>query len=183
MSANGWIIVRNWERFQHPDVLRSDTEPAWIKVYTRLLHNPDYEALTWQQRGILMTIWIDFAASDGQLAVTSLPQSGHRRVRASSLQALVDAGFIELSASRPLASRKQVASTEKIREEIKDRAHARNASNNGTTPEARERFVRTSGYLLEEDLLEAELSARGASESERIGLVDLAADLRREGKP
>lgn len=113
--SDQWIIVRNWGLFQHADVLRSkDTIPAWVKVYTKLLHNPDFDSLTPLQRGVLLTIWLEFASGDGQLSVRMLSRASRERVRTETLETLVQAGFIGLVASRPP---KQSASLEKRREE------------------------------------------------------------------
>lgn len=117
---HGWIVVRNWERFQHPDTLRGEGIPPWFRVYTKLVHNPDFAGLTELERGLLLTIWVEFCASDGQLTVRSLSKCCHGRVRTRSLDALIHAGFIQVVASRPLASRKQHASLEERREEKKD---------------------------------------------------------------
>jgi hypothetical protein len=117
VSESGWIVVRNWARFQHPDARRGEGVQPWFKVYTKLSHNPDFEGLTWLERGLLLTIWIEFASSDGQLRTTSVSKLCQGRVRPKHLDSLIHAGFILVVASRPLAVSKQHASLDKRREE------------------------------------------------------------------
>jgi hypothetical protein len=108
-----WIVVNRWEEFQHPDVMRSQS-PAWIKVYTNLLDNPDYLGLTPPQRGVLHGLWILYARSHGHVPenTATLSRKLNVRVLKRTLEALNHAGFIHFSASRP-------ASTEKRRLEKK----------------------------------------------------------------
>lgn len=115
--GEGWIIVRNWDRFQHPDATRGEGIQPWFKVYTKLGHNPDFGNLTELERGILLTIWVEFSSADGLLTVTRLSKACYSRVRSRSLDRLIHAGFIRVVASRPLALSKQRASLEESREE------------------------------------------------------------------
>jgi hypothetical protein len=99
----GWIVIPNWRRFQHYGDRR---DPPWIKNYEALLHNADYLALTGHQRGVLHGLWLEYAASHCQIADSTATVTRQLGVRVSraTLKALNDAGFIEFSASRPLAS-------------------------------------------------------------------------------
>lgn len=85
----------NWERFQH----YKDRIPLWIKVYTELNSDPDWVALTFSERGLLVTIWLEYARSRGSLRSKNLPQTGPQRNLRRGLERLNDAGFIELVAS------------------------------------------------------------------------------------
>lgn len=119
MSEQRWIIMRNWGKFQHSDVSRTESAPIWIRNYTRLLHSEDYLSLTWQQRGVLHGLWLEYAASDGQLpdnTATISRRLGDRVLRAT-LDALNHAGYIEFSASKPP---KLSASLEQIRTDKKN---------------------------------------------------------------
>lgn len=115
-----WIVIPRWEEFQHRDVGRSKV-PPWIKNLTRLLSDDDYLDLTWEQRGLLHGLWLEYARSLRHLRVVRAPSERQptaglgslsrrlgRTVRFSQLEALRDAGFIELSAVRPAS---KVAST------------------------------------------------------------------------
>jgi hypothetical protein len=100
-AAELWIVVPNWHRFQH----YRDRSPPWVKTYTELLHDENYLELTMHQRGVLHGLWLAYAATHGQLrgsTATVTRQLGGRVSRAT-LQRLNQAGFIQFSASKPLA--------------------------------------------------------------------------------
>jgi len=108
-----WIIVRNWERFQH----YKDRRPVWIKTYTELTGLDEYRALSLAARGVLHGIWIEYSNARGVIKLgASLSQRLGQHVSKQQLDSLVDAGFIELSASRPTTQRASLE-TEKRREE------------------------------------------------------------------
>lgn len=111
-----WIHIPDWEKFQHRDAGRSSVLP-WLKAYTELLSKPDFLDLTFHQRGLLVSIWIEYARSKRQLRDNSLTltrQLGHR-VSRRDLDALNHAGFIMFSASRYASLEK-----EKEKEQPKD---------------------------------------------------------------
>jgi len=97
-----WIIVPKWDRFQH----YHDRSPAWIKVHVELLHDDAWLGLTSHQRGVLLKVWLAYAASHRQLRGTTstLSRQLGERILITTLKALNDAGFIEFSASKPLAA-------------------------------------------------------------------------------
>jgi hypothetical protein len=103
MARQRWIIVPNWDRFQH----YKDRNPPWIKNYTELLHDDAYLALSFHQRGVLHGIWLAYAAGHRQLIgdTSALHRQLGQRVTTATLIALNHAGFIEVRASKPLASR------------------------------------------------------------------------------
>ncbi len=111
-TVSGWIVIPRWEEFQH----YRDRDPKWIKVYTRLLADPDYLALTVRSRAVLHGLWMLYAASDGHVDGTSPSRLGHLlgipAVRARDLERLNHAGFLTFSASKPVALRYQRASPE-----------------------------------------------------------------------
>jgi hypothetical protein len=103
-----WIIIPRWDDFQHRDMARSSV-PPWIKAYTRLLHDNDYMTLSLSQRGLLHGIWLLFAShrrvlSYDRASTLLATNSGEARHMASNIEALVRAGFIEISASRPAST-------------------------------------------------------------------------------
>jgi hypothetical protein len=105
-AVTGRIWIRNWDRFQHRDVLRGEGAPPWIKNYTRQLSDDDYLDLTFHQRGILHGLRLEFARAGGQLydnTATLSRRLGHRVMR-RDLDALVHAGFIEIFGSIVQAS-------------------------------------------------------------------------------
>jgi hypothetical protein len=110
VSAERWIVVRNWDRFQH----YTDREPVWIKVYTELNSSDEWCELSLAARGLLVTLWVEYGRSRGQIRASAIPQLCRQKVLRKTLESLVDAGFIEVSASKPLAFAR---SREKSREE------------------------------------------------------------------
>jgi hypothetical protein len=113
-----WIVIPNWDRFQH----YRDRNPAWIKVYTELLDDTDYLDLTETQRAVLHGLWLMYAKSH-RIVPTNTSKLSRRlnlRVTKRTLNALSDAGFIEVSASKPLARPEHLASPEGEREKEKD---------------------------------------------------------------
>jgi hypothetical protein len=112
MSAERWIIVPNWERFQH----YRDREPTWIKLYLELRNRDDWRSLTLAERGLLVSLWIEYAPSRGLLSTRSLPSRVAQKNLRRALDSLVAAGFIELSASKPLALARARVEREEERE-------------------------------------------------------------------
>lgn len=109
---NRYILIPNWEKFQHKDVWRKNGgSPRWIKNYTQLLHRDEYLDLSLSQRGLLHGLWLLYASSGQalrhdrarQLLCTNQGESSHY---AANLEALSDAGFIEIS-SRPEEKREE----------------------------------------------------------------------------
>jgi hypothetical protein len=103
-----WIIVPKWDRFQH----YRDRDPIWIKVYTRLLSDPNFLGLSFAARGLLMTIWLAFCEANGQLSVRNCDRICDKRLSNAQLKALNEAGFLEISASKPLALARVKGETE-----------------------------------------------------------------------
>ena len=118
-----WITVPNWERFQH----YKDRNPTWIKLYTELNSRVEWLSLTWQQRGVLVTIWAEFARAHGTIRVSDVSRLCHQPLRTRHLEALADAGFIEIAASRPAstaASPHALAREEVLRTKEKEATNA-----------------------------------------------------------
>jgi len=108
--VEGWIVVRNWERYQHRDALRGKEHgaPPWIKNHLVLLSDDDYLALTAHQRAVFHGILLMYASSHGQCPANTRSMSRRlciHRITRSDLEALNHAGFIEFSASKPPAFR------------------------------------------------------------------------------
>jgi len=113
-----WIVVRNWRRFQH----YKDRDPPWIKLYTELNSDPNWLGLSLSERGLLVTIWVEFARSRGQVPINS-PQLLGNYARTSHFRSLSDAGFIAIVASKPLAlARSREAETEEETKQVKSKS-------------------------------------------------------------
>jgi len=94
-----WIVVPNWERFQHYGLSR---RPPWIKNYTTLLHKDEYLDLPLAARGLLHGIWLAYADRQGRLRTSEVPGILLGRARDAHLTSLNDAGLIDFRASKPL---------------------------------------------------------------------------------
>ena len=103
MTPDLWITVPNWDKFQH----YKDRTPPWIKLYTELNSSNAWLDLTDAERGLLVTIWIEYARARGDLRASNVPSCVRQKRRMCSLERLNQAGFIELSASRVLAQRRE----------------------------------------------------------------------------
>lgn len=113
-----YIVIPKWEEFQH----YSDRDPIWIKIYTRLMSDDAFRDLSFHRRGVLVSLWIEYARSGRQLrdnTVTLTRQLGDRVLR-RDIEALTYAGFLTFSASAPLAQRRE----EKRRTLSKDQRRA-----------------------------------------------------------
>jgi len=110
---DGWIVIPNWRRFQH----YRNRQPKWIKVYTELMSDPAFLNLTFAQRGLLISLWLEYARSRRDLVdnTVKLSRQLSDRVLNAQLETLNDAGFIERSASKQLAKVEQNASPELLR--------------------------------------------------------------------
>jgi hypothetical protein len=114
MSDERWIVVPNWEKFQH----YNDRTPVWIKVYAELNSSDEWTRLTLAERGLLVTVWLEFGRSRGQCSVGHVQRLCGSSARVRHFEALSDAGFIEISASKPLALRYHSRAPARSREEI-----------------------------------------------------------------
>ena len=95
---DGWIVVRDWDRFQHYHA--GDRDMIWVKNYVRLLHNDEYLELTGHQRAVLHGLWLVYASSRCQVRANtaSLTRQLALRVTSHTLEALNHAGFIAILA-------------------------------------------------------------------------------------
>lgn len=118
-----WIVIPNWHGEDGEEGLQHyrDRDPIWIKNYRRLLVNPDYLNLTAPARALLHGLWLLYASSDGAVPeqTSYLSRALALRVSNTQVEALNHAGFIQLSASKPLALRYQRASPEREGEKEK----------------------------------------------------------------
>lgn len=115
MPERRWIVIRNWDRFQH----YKDRQPPWIKNYTELLHDPAYLELPPGTRSLLHGLWLVYASSRARVPLDTrwITRQLNLRCTMQQLESLNHAGFIEFSASTALADRYQDASASRAREE------------------------------------------------------------------
>lgn len=184
MSGEQWIVVPNWDRFQH----YSDRDPIWIKTYVALLHDEDYLRLSGHARAVLHGVWVAYASSNGQIRLDprSISSRLQLRVTSSDLESLIHAGFVEVSASRPLAlrypsraSREEETETEKRKKrssplppaERGTRENGKNPRAVGTNPRAQTDAQRVERH---ESMVE---TARAAFAGTEVTQTDLLHDL------
>jgi hypothetical protein len=114
--VDGWIIVRNWDKFQH----YSDRRPPWIKLYTDINSNDEWCELSTAARGMLTTIWAEYARSGGHLPLWKAMQLCGKSARTAHIDSLIHAGFIQVVASKPLAlARSREVEVEKEKKDLK----------------------------------------------------------------
>jgi hypothetical protein len=139
MSDADYIVVINWERFQH----YKDRSPPWIKTYTELLASDAYLRLTGNRRAILHGLWLDYATKHGELPHDTVMISRRLslKVTTADLCALEDAGFIALpshsrvnGASESLARRYQSASASRALARDRDREETETQDQDQTRP-------------------------------------------------
>jgi len=119
-----WVVIRNWDKFQH----YKDREPLWIKVYLELANDEDWCGLSLASRGLLVSLWVEYGASRGILPLRSIGPRIRQKVLKKTLDPLVQAGFIALSASKPLA----LARSREVEVEVEKKktfAHTRKQAN------------------------------------------------------
>lgn len=106
MASERWIIVRKWDTFQH----YKDRDPSWIKNYVSLLSDEDYLGLPLATRGVLTGVWLLYARSRGVLRYARIGRelgasAGDAKHLRRHIELLADAGYIEITASRPVPLR------------------------------------------------------------------------------
>ena len=143
----GYIYVKNWKKYQHPDARRRAAPGmAWIKLYNALLDNDEYQELPPATRSVLHGIHMLVARTGQGRCIAratylqkqlNLPAGLAQR----SLDRLIQAGFIEVRASKAQAPRLQAASPEKEgskepqnKKRTRARSATRTTSSNGDEP-------------------------------------------------
>jgi hypothetical protein len=95
-----WIHIPRWDQFQH----YKKRDPPWIKDYRSQLDNPTYLGLTFAQRGLLHDLRLLYLVTHKNVTLDTRKLSRRlgERVLSIQLEALNDAGLIEVRASTPL---------------------------------------------------------------------------------
>jgi hypothetical protein len=92
VSEQGYLEVKNWERFQH----YKDRRPPWIKLHAEVQDDYEFSHLPDASKAHLMGIWI--LASKLQNKVPADPQWISRRIGATEpvdLERLFASGFLQ----------------------------------------------------------------------------------------
>ncbi len=115
MTQNqGWIVIPGWEKFQHRDAGRSGRGLTWLRDYADQGNKDEFRDLSFHLRGLVRELRHAYASTQGQLRVDTISMGRRfgQRVTTQDIERLVDAGFIEVSASKPPALSQQPASLE-----------------------------------------------------------------------
>ncbi len=127
-----WIVIPGWDKFQH----YHDRSPKWIKDYIEQLDRDEYLELTFAERGILQDIRKLYSRRSLTLPgnTRELSRVLGQRLSGKQLQRLVDAGYIEIVASKPVPKPYQPASTKRrVREDPQTPIEKKKIQTNGTT--------------------------------------------------
>ena len=163
-SPMQFFRVKNLEKHQH----YKNRAPVWIKLYSSILDDFAFANLPDTSKFHLIAIWI--LASKNENRIPFCSKWIKRRTnckRKVDLSILQDAGFIEIipdNASKPLASRKQTADTEKRREEGGG-AHRANAKPPSSSSEQRKEKERAGRASLDADGTSRAVSLNSDNES------------------
>lgn len=100
-SMTEWIVIPKWDEFQH----YKNRDPSWIKLHRSLASDPAWIGLSGHDRAVLVGLWLEYASSNCQvrLDTRSITRRLALRVTTATIERLNHAGFIEVSASKPLA--------------------------------------------------------------------------------
>ncbi len=178
VSEQRYIVIPNWRKFQH----YKERTPKWIKIYTDLLHDPNYLALNGRHRGILHGIWMLYAASNQELLASpsmlnhqlgfqsewmararrvsgesvgrAWVERGEAPIRMRDIERLEKAGFIELL----LAPVERFASLEVEVDKEKNFKKEERSKTNHVKAEAAIRTMIENGVITDEVDLTAELN-------------------------
>lgn len=180
MGDDLWIVVPNWDKFQHYGNRR---DAPWIKVYGELNSRDEWRQLPLTERGLLVSIWLEYQRSGGQLRVTDVGQRVGIRTRSRSFISLSDAGFIQLVASKPLAlrarAREEVEKEKKVLSAAASKTEERLPFNGPTKPDpprmnagAYKPFKDETEEPFDEEAWIAEVSVRAHASPRRAPIQD-----------
>lgn len=129
---DSWIVIPNWEKYQP----RTDRAMPWFMVYYELSRRDDWRSLSLSARGLLVSIWLEYGPSKGTIRLGDITHRAGQRVRRETLDSLVAAGFIEISAAKPpeVGAAPRAPAREKKREEPPKPPAQRGASSNARKP-------------------------------------------------
>jgi hypothetical protein len=197
---NGFLQVRNWNRFQNADVFKkSDGRPPWIKLYQQLLDDPDIQAMTFADLGRLVTVWLWAARLGNKLPADETWWRRHfGRQGAATLRQLCHQTVLErwqpdnqtdtttpANPTKPSRTVRESIATLSRQEEEEDkedldlgvnlRQNPPRANGNANSRHQRlETYVQTVAWQYEPPSLLEDLLAKGATPTEAEELMALA---------
>lgn len=127
MPEDTYIWITNWDERQTFQKKRGKPwAPPWVKLFTRILDDPEYLELSPETRSLLVGLWALFARSHGTVTKDTrrLSKQLHQRVTEQQLQALNHAGFLVFCSGTVLEQRRSAfwnrSGLEEKREEEKE---------------------------------------------------------------
>jgi len=125
-ESDQWIVVRNWEKFQH----YKDAWPVWIKFHTGLLHDSRFLELPESTRLLLAQLWLLYATSRAQVPHSTrwLSRQLNQKVMTPQLKRLIHEGFISLESSPCLEHVKSASSPRALAESREEKEQQRGAA-------------------------------------------------------
>jgi hypothetical protein len=169
VSQTGYIYITNWDDFQH----YKDRRPVWIKNYVDLLENDAYLDLSARDRALLEGVWkLTGVCGNGRVSAVPRSLKARLRLRYVNLDPLSQAGFLAVRASKALAIRYQVASTEVLLRRTKSGGARRKGSAPAPKKEIHSQAIAYAPAeidLPENPLPGPEIAARVAALTGKIG--------------
>jgi hypothetical protein len=148
----GYIYITNWDHYQHGH----KRGYPWFKMYPELLHNDRFLRLSLAERGLFECLLMCASESgDGRVSAERTMLGRRLNVRRVSLEPLIQAGFIEVRATRALSERSQAASTDREgSKEPKRESAASSARRNGAARRRHQKHLDTAVATAQEWKLE-----------------------------
>ena len=93
-----YVWITGWEKFQGR---RDRPNLAWFRVYSDLASNDDWNELSTTDRCLLIGLWMDTnRLGNGRVSANQKSLRSRHSAHKSSLESLVQAGFITLSTTK-----------------------------------------------------------------------------------
>lgn len=180
MGDDLWIVVPNWDKFQHYGNRR---DAPWIKLYNELNSRVEWLELSVAERGLLVTVWIEYSRSGGAVRRSFVQQLCRGSAREQHWESLNHAGFIHFSASKPLAlralAREEVEKEKKVLSATASKTEQRLPFNGPAKPDpprmnagAYKPFKDETEEPFDEEAWIAEVSARAHASPRRAPIQD-----------
>lgn len=96
MSAVQFLLVKNWDQFQH----YAKRNPPWIKLHRAIIDDYAFCSLPDAVKGHLMLLWVYASQNDGRIPSDIPFLEKKLSCRDLDLECLIEAGFL-IQVDRP----------------------------------------------------------------------------------
>lgn len=176
ITQDTYLIIPRWDEYQH----YKQRDPPWIKVHTKLLSNAGFLGLSPAARGVLLTLWLAYSRTQGQLKVSTWSAlGGAKGVGYPQLVSLNHAGFLAFSASNLLAAHARSREEEEEEEEDLPKKVSKRKGNYRRAAT----MIENGGWQYTPEILNEELNRYDLTETDRTILTDLYTKLNLRGMP